>query len=762
MSTVIRFKRFVIPTTVPGDAVYLTSERPGQVRLQGPLVERMAPLLTGDHDRAGVVAALSGDFGAERVERAIDKLMAAGHVEAVDSTVDVRAGGYWEMMGVDGDAAVGALSAATVDLVTVGDVRAEWFTAAAGSVGLRVGAGGSVLTVVLTDDYLRPELADINRAALDQGRPWLLIKPVGSLIWVGPVFEPGRTGCYHCLRVRLASKHLLLSYLNQREVISGPLITSVADVPATVELASRLGALQAAKFVTGVFAHAAAAERDDRFPSIEPAEVVTLDTVTLEQTHHPLNRRPQCSVCGDRSLQAERQQQPVEPVSRPKTGSGDGGHRATDAQQFLDRYKHLVSPITGPVSSLTRVPIEVDGLYTYNAGQNFAIPMANVSDLRAGLRSMSSGKGMTDLQARASALGEAIERYSGLFHNDEARIVASYNELGPDAIHPNASNLYSDEQFAARDEWNRRPSHFHRVCAPLDPDARIEWTPMWSLTQQRHRYFPTAGLFFSYAGDPKTVFSGANSNGCAAGTSLEDAMLQGFMELVERDTVAMWWYHRLRRPAIDLATFDEPYFQRWQDRYRSLNRDTWVLDVTNDLGIPSVVAVSYRTDKPAQDILFSFGAHFDVKIAIGRALSEMNQFLPAVIGMKADGSGRYAFDDPDQLDWWQHATLADHPYLLPADTGTRTAKDFHDPSGADLLDDLRLAQKLVENKGLELLVLDQTRVDIGLPVVKMMVPGMRHFWPRYAPGRLYDVPLELGWLSRPATESDLNPIAMFL
>jgi ribosomal protein S12 methylthiotransferase accessory factor len=61
-----------------------------------------------------------------------------------------------------------------------------------------------------------------------------------------------------------------------------------------------------------------------------------------------------------------------------------------------------------------------------------------------------------------------------------------------------------------------------------------------------------------------------------------------------------------------------------------------------------------------------------------------------------------------------------------------------------------------------MLVLDQTRPDIGLPVVKVLVPGLRHFWARYAPGRLYDVPVQMGWLAQPLREEQLNPVPMFL
>jgi ribosomal protein S12 methylthiotransferase accessory factor len=58
--------------------------------------------------------------------------------------------------------------------------------------------------------------------------------------------------------------------------------------------------------------------------------------------------------------------------------------------------------------------------------------------------------------------------------------------------------------------------------------------------------------------------------------------------------------------------------------------------------------------------------------------------------------------------------------------------------------------------------LDQTREEIGLNVVRVIVPGMRHFWPRFAPGRLYDVPVKMQWLKAPREETELNPIGVFL
>ena len=55
------------------------------------------------------------------------------------------------------------------------------------------------------------------------------------------------------------------------------------------------------------------------------------------------------------------------------------------------------------------------------------------------------------------------------------------------------------------------------------------------------------------------------------------------------------------------------------------------------------------------------------------------------------------------------------------------------------------------------MVLDQTRPDVEVPVVRVTVPGLRHFYRRFAPGRLYDVPVKLGLREQPLSEDELNP-----
>ena len=127
-----------------------------------------------------------------------------------------------------------------------------------------------------------------------------------------------------------------------------------------------------------------------------------------------------------------------------------------------------------------------------------------------------------------------------------------------------------------------------------------------------------------------------------------------------------------------------------------------------------------------------------------------------------DGSVHYPESDKLAVSWWQNATLKNQPYLVP-DPGMKpkTVTDFSQLTSDDIKSDVMTCVEIVKNLGMEVLVLDQTRPDIGLNVVRVVVPGMRMFWKRWGPGRLYDVPVKLGWLSEPLAENQLNPFPIW-
>ncbi len=227
------------------------------------------------------------------------------------------------------------------------------------------------------------------------------------------------------------------------------------------------------------------------------------------------------------------------------------------------------------------------------------------------------------------------------------------------------------------------------------------------------------------------------------------------MELVERDSVALWWYNRLRRPAVDLNSFEESYFTELKEYYAENDRELWVLDLTADLGIPAFAGVSRRLVGESERLILGFGAHLDPTIAVLRALTEVNQ-----LGLELDKVPDKQLDGDAKL-WLLEATLENQPYLAPdATQPLKTMQDYPKRWGNDIREDVKTCVEIVKQAGMETLILDQTRPDIGLNVVKVIVPGMRHFWSRFGVGRLYDVPVALGWLSSPTVETEMNPMAM--
>jgi ribosomal protein S12 methylthiotransferase accessory factor len=282
----------------------------------------------------------------------------------------------------------------------------------------------------------------------------------------------------------------------------------------------------------------------------------------------------------------------------------------------------------------------------------------------------------------------------------------------------------------------------------FDPAAKIEWSPVWSLRDQRFRYLPTSLLYFFYRGPGQMH---ADSNGCAAGNTIAEAIVQGFLELLERDAYAIWWYNRLQRPQLDLDSFDDSYVRDLQNQLAESGRRLWVLDVTSDLGVPSFVAILHWMQNGQENIEFGSGAHFDTRIALLRALTELNQFLS--IGLMGGGTG-----EKSSLDGSTPLRLQDHPYLIPG--GNRAVQPgFGSKFGRlDTREQVTACVRLAQQAGLDFLVLDQTRADIEVPVVRVIVPGLRHFYRRFAPGRLYDVPVKLGLRDHPLPESELNPL----
>jgi oxazoline/thiazoline synthase len=716
---------------LPPDIVCLYSED-RKFFLHGELYCALASAIAkGGKSLPQLADEMAKKFPPQKVEEAVNRLIERRYIVPASGASTSAVGGYWASLGLPPGIAEQNLGNCRVRVEAIDVQGAAEFGRALSELGVNVVKRSADLTVTLVNDYLERQLAELNRQRVSDHTPWLLVQPSGAFPLVGPVFNPGNGPCWSCLFDRMIRNREIKGFLDRgpaRAVAISPLARDPLGHSAI-----QFAALEVAKAIATGFR----TELNDH--------IVSHDLLGSTIVKHYVAKRPQCPTCGSKKLRNPRRApEPITLSAGAKLVMTSGGYRTVSSRATVARYRKHVSPLTGVVTRLERIEADLPMNTNYHASHNFSAPAHNVDQLRAGLSGGSFGKGSTPEQAEASALMESIERYSGIYQGDEIRVTKRFTDFAPgEAILPNDVLLFSEAQSRA----DQADESGETQTAPdaFDPSARIEWSPVWSLRDGRFKYLPTSLLYFFYVGP--AAFQ-ADSNGCAAGNTVEEAIVQGFLELVERDAYAIWWYNRTPRAEVDLSQFNDSYVRDLQTQLAETGRKLWVLDVTSDLGVPTYVAILHWMQNGQENIEFGSGAHFDRRIAVLRTLTELNQFMS--IGMMRGGTG-----EKPSLDGVTPLRLTDYPFLIPK--GVESASGTPFPPLDNTRDQVLACVEIAKRAGLDFLVLDQTRPDVEVPVVRVIVPGLRHFYRRFAPGRLYDIPVKLGLRDQPLPEDELTP-----
>jgi bacteriocin biosynthesis cyclodehydratase domain-containing protein len=682
--------------------------------------------------RAALVRELSQKFPLAMIEEALRRLTDRNYLVEASPVTTGPVAGFWASIGLPPEIAKQNLDDCRVKVEAFDVGGAKELTAALKHLGVRIVDRAPDLTVTLANDYLEPRLAELNKARVKSKTPWLLVQPSGPFPLVGPVFRPHESACWTCLFDRMIRNREIKGFLDREGgqiVALSPLVQNPFGQTAIQFAAVEIAKAIASGFRTDLRDH-----------------IASFDLMGATVAKHFVAHRPQCPTCGNRKLwNPKREPQPIEVSAGTRLIMTSGGYRSVSSRTTVARNRKHVSPLTGVVSKLEKMDGDLPLNTNFFAQHNFSAPAMSVDQLRSGLSGGSFGKGSTAEQAEASALMEAIERYSGIFQGDEIRVTKRFTDFAAgDAILSNDVQHFSEAQLASRHQPVQDGEH--PVPDPIDVNEKIEWSPVWSLRDRAFRHLPTGLLYFFHGGDH------TDSNGCAAGNTREEAIVQGFLELVERDAYAIWWYNRLQRSEVDLSEFDDSYIRDINTQFTDFGRKIWVLDVTSDLGVPTYVAIMHWMQDGKENIEFGSGAHFDRRIALLRSLTELSQFLS--IGVEGGGGAR---GDKSTLDGLTPLRIENYPFLLPSKHPIRPP-----PLGLDVpLDSVReqveACVEVASRARHDFLVLDQTRPDVGVPVVRVLAPGLRHFYKRFAPGRLYDVPVRMGLLDKPLREDELTP-----
>jgi ribosomal protein S12 methylthiotransferase accessory factor len=387
--------------------------------------------------------------------------------------------------------------------------------------------------------------------------------------------------------------------------------------------------------------------------------------------------------------------------------------------RFLD-YENSDGVTAGPRARLLRaaatfrrlfqLPVpDAPGLVFCGAEADPACLGAQFSGLSAGSL---AGSGPTAQRAFESCVGEGVE-YLSQFAQGTAQ--------GTDRIEIGSVN----EQLGALDDVTGRFIKVILGACAIDPARPIGWVRVQRLPAGTEAWLP-ADLCLRRAPARQDFTPPLKlSSGCSAGVTEDDAALRAALELIERDAAALWWRGGRRGRAIPANSEAGQAAATLLEHLRqgTTGRRSWLLDITTDLGIPAIAALSARED----GFGFSFGLAARVRPAEAAraAIFELCQSELAhhVVAAKQRESGDRLLNENDQRRL-RHGSEIDtrHCALLqPLGESVLASGD----AGGDAAIGLRTVQDRLAVAGVAAYRMTLTRPQFEVPVVRVVAPGLQ-------------------------------------
>lgn len=336
----------------------------------------------------------------------------------------------------------------------------------------------------------------------------------------------------------------------------------------------------------------------------------------------------------------------------------EGTQRVLSPEATLERTTKLLSKIgvtrIANITDLDRVGIPVFSAIRPSAA--------------AGAISIYSGKGVTDTNARISAIMESFERclaeqpevsinLTGV-PLDTERVVDTYESISESypALFPDALLL---------------PQPFSEL-------TKIEWVMGHDIMNDIEVFVPANAVFHPY--DPRNgvkLFR-SNTNGLASGNTIEEAVLHGLLEVIERDALSIAEYTRNPGTEIVLSESDGINFGlKARLEEAGIKVKLWLLG--SDVDVPTVVAALDDTVlKDPALLVMGAGSHLSPEIAVTRALTEAAQSRVVQIHGAREDTDReqvvrtFGYDHMKKLNWYWYEDVKTVPMNELRDSSSDT------------------------------------------------------------------------------------------
>lgn len=329
-----------------------------------------------------------------------------------------------------------------------------------------------------------------------------------------------------------------------------------------------------------------------------------------------------------------------------------------------------------------------------------------------GAISIYSGKGSTEQRARISAIMESFERCLAERPGLNANIAGDIS--APALVE---SYLNARENYVTLDPGSLLLSQ------PYNPSSLLEWVGAYDLLNKEEVFVSANAVYHPYdsPGQCQKLFL-SNTNGLASGNVLEEAILHGLLEVIERDAISTAQFTRDLGKEIVL-TEEDGYLYEISRKFKDSGIDLKIWLVPTDTGIPTIIAATddVKLKDPAL-LVMGAGSHLKPEIAVARAITEAAQSRVVQIQGAREDTDREGFirsvgyDRMKRLNWFW--------FEEGEKISLSEVQDISKRSPAE-----NIGVILEKLKGLteKVLVVNLSREEVAVPVVRVIIPGFELF-----------------------------------
>ena len=390
--------------------------------------------------------------------------------------------------------------------------------------------------------------------------------------------------------------------------------------------------------------------------------------------------------------------------------------KRTPKRYFLDTHRAFTPTETwGEVERLEE-KVGIKKIDDLTGLDKLGLPVFSASRPGAeeGARSVHAGKGLTREQARVSVLMEAIERYSAeIKQGDRAKFLFEpYDSYGAKEKVEPASLILS-------------------TLSTVGPSSKLEWCEGYDILRDEEVLVPANAVFHPFVSNRGARLFRSDSNGIASGNNLEEAIFHGITEVIERDALSCVELKQNAGKKIEISESDGRLFEL-RERFEAAGIVPHFWYIPSDTGFTTVaLALDDAETKDASLLVYGAGTHSDPRIATIRAVTEAAQSRVLQIASAAasrrgratrrEGEGRMSYEEMKRRNrhWFEDGggregecvRLSELPNLA-----------------TDRIDgDIEVALERLRRVARRVVVVDLTRQEIGVPVVRVVIPGFEVF-----------------------------------